>query len=240
MRRAALLMLSVCLASSALAAPSADHYSAGDFTTVRKFDSHVHDNVGGQTFLNIARKDGFELLSINVDYPDFPPLAMQAGVVHKLHAQDPARLHFATAFSMKGFGTPGWTERTNAWLDQEVKNGAIAVKVWKNIGMVAVDEKGKRVFLDDPRFDGVMRHIEELKIPLIAHQGEPKNCWLPLCRRSRNGGSPSSASRCRSWGAQTACSRSCRSIGTTGRASTRCSTRSAIASARRRSPGPRS
>lgn len=178
--RAAVFLLSVCLASSAAFAQSADHYSAADFAKVRKFDSHVHDNVDGPTFLNIAHKDGFELLSINVDYPDFPPLALQAKVVHAQRAQDPKGFHFATAFSMKGFGTPGWTERTNARLDEEVRNGAIAVKVWKNIGMVARDAQGKRVFLDDPRFDGVMKHIEQLHIPLIAHQGEPKNCWLPL------------------------------------------------------------
>jgi predicted TIM-barrel fold metal-dependent hydrolase len=34
--------------------------------------------------------------------------------------------------------------------------------------------------LDDPGFDGVMQHIEAKGIPLIAHQAEPKNCWLPL------------------------------------------------------------
>jgi len=34
--------------------------------------------------------------------------------------------------------------------------------------------------LDDPGFDGVMGHIEALRVPLIAHQAEPKNCWLPL------------------------------------------------------------
>lgn len=178
--RAAVFLLSVCLASSAAFAQLADHYSAADFAKVRKFDSHVHDNVEGPVFLNIAHEDGFELLSINVDYPDFPPLALQAKVVHAQRAQDPKGFHFATAFSMQGFGTPGWTERTNARIDQEVRNGAIAVKVWKNIGMVARDAQGKRVFLDDPRFDGVMNHIEQLNIPLIAHQGEPKNCWLPL------------------------------------------------------------
>ena len=54
------------------------------------------------------------------------------------------------------------------------------MKVWKNIGMVVKDKDGKHIFLDDPRFDGVMAHIQKLGIPLIAHQGEPLNCWLPL------------------------------------------------------------
>jgi predicted TIM-barrel fold metal-dependent hydrolase len=54
------------------------------------------------------------------------------------------------------------------------------VKVWKNVGMVERDSQHKLIMLDDPRFDGVMKHLEEKGIPLVAHQAEPKNCWLPL------------------------------------------------------------
>jgi len=159
-------------------------YSDADFARVPKLDAHVHANVDDPVFLAIARKDGFELLSINVDYPDFPPIPLQATITEKKRAADPEHFHYATTFSMKGFGTPGWTERTNAAIDAALAKGAVAVKVWKNIGMVERDPQGKRVFLDDPRFDGVMKHLEDRHIPLIAHQGEPKNCWLPLDQMS--------------------------------------------------------
>jgi predicted TIM-barrel fold metal-dependent hydrolase len=166
------------------AAPGETVYSDADFAHVPKLDAHVHANVDDPVFLAIAKKDGFELLSINVDYPDFPPLPLQARIAERKRAADPQRFHYATTFSMEGFGTPGWTERTDAAIDAALANGAIAVKVWKNIGMVEKDPQGKRVFLDDPRFDGVMKHIEDRHIPLIAHQGEPKNCWLPLDQMS--------------------------------------------------------
>jgi predicted TIM-barrel fold metal-dependent hydrolase len=159
-------------------------YSDADFARVPKLDAHVHANVDDPVFLAIARKDGFELLSINVDYPDFPPIPLQATIAEKKRAADSEHFHYATTFSMKGFGTPGWTERTNAAIDAALAKGAVAVKVWKNIGMVERDPQGKRVFLDDPRFDGVMKHLEDRHIPLIAHQGEPKNCWLPLDQMS--------------------------------------------------------
>lgn len=155
-------------------------YSEADFAKVPKFDAHVHANVADPRFLEVARRDGMELLSINVDYPDFPPLPVQAAAAHQMQAIDAGRFRFAATFSMQGFGTPGWTERTNQALDEAFARGAVAVKVWKNIGMVATDAQGKRVFLDDPRFDGVMAHIEKRGVPLIAHQAEPKNCWLPL------------------------------------------------------------
>ncbi len=158
----------------------AAHYTEADFARVAKFDSHFHANVEDPRFLALAKRDRFEVLSINVDYPDFPPLARQAAIARTMRAADPVDFRYATTFSMAGFGTPGWTERTIAQLDQAFARGAIAVKVWKNIGMVAKDASGKRVFLDDPRLDGVIAHLEQRHIPLIAHQAEPKNCWLPL------------------------------------------------------------
>jgi hypothetical protein len=155
-------------------------YTVDDFARVHKFDSHVHANVDDHKFLDIAKKDGFELLSINVDYPDFPQLDKQAAVVHELQKEEPQRFHFLTTFTMKGFEGPTWTADSIRHIDEEVANGAVGVKVWKNVGMVEKDAKGKLIFLDDPRFDGLMNHLEQKGIPLVAHQAEPKNCWLPL------------------------------------------------------------
>lgn len=172
------LPLAAVLLSSAAAPPA--NYDESDFIRVRKFDAHVHANVNDPAFLTVARRDGFEVLSINVDYPDFPPLGTQAAIAAAMRKQDPRRFHFATTFSMNGFGTPQWTARANRELASGFAQGATSVKVWKNIGMVAKDGSDRRVFIDDPRFDGVMRTIERRGVPLIAHQGEPRNCWLPL------------------------------------------------------------
>ena len=155
-------------------------YREADFVRVPKFDAHFHANRNNPAALAIARRDRFQVLSINVDYPDFPALPRQAAITERYHRQDPAHVQFATAFSMEGFGSPEWPARTIAAIDRAVAKGAVAVKVWKNIGMVAKDTDGKRVFLDDPRFDPVMQHLAQRHIPLIAHQGEPRNCWLPL------------------------------------------------------------
>lgn len=174
------LALAAAGIASASTAGAQSRYKETDFAAVRKFDAHIHANVVDPSLLSVARQDGFEVLSINVDYPDFPPLAKQAEISLAMRARSPVLFRYATTFSMEGFGQPGWTERTNRTLDQAFARGAIAVKVWKNIGMVARDEHGKRVFLDDPRLDGVMAHIEKRGFPLIAHQGEPRNCWLPL------------------------------------------------------------
>jgi predicted TIM-barrel fold metal-dependent hydrolase len=172
--------LAACLLGWLVAGRADPSYTAADFQRVPKFDAHVHANADDHEFLDIARKDGFGLLSINVDYPDFPSLADQARIAHALAKADPTNFHFATTFSMQGFGSARWTIDTERAIDEELARGAVAVKIWKNVGMIEKNAHGKFIMIDDPQFDGLIAHLEANHVPLIAHQGEPKNCWLPL------------------------------------------------------------
>lgn len=169
-----------CAALSACVTPGGGTYAVEDFASVRKIDAHVHVNVLDNAFLDQAAADNFEILSINVDYPAFPSISDQAEVAHHFAERNPERFHYATTFSMDGFGRAGWAERANAQIDAEVRRGAVAVKVWKNIGMVERDAGGDLIFIDDAGFDPVFSHLAATGVPLIAHQGEPYNCWLPI------------------------------------------------------------
>ena len=151
-----------------------------DFANVRKLDAHVHMNVTTPEFLEQARADGFELMAINVDYPDFPQLADQRAAALAQLKADASRVHWATTFSMHDFGKPEWAAGVRRQLDQDAKQGAKAVKIWKNVGMAEKDAAGKLIMLDDPAISPVAEHIAKLGITLIGHQGEPHNCWLPL------------------------------------------------------------
>src|SRR3954467_698790 len=82
----------LCACASSTSQGGAPHYSMADFATVRKLDSHVHVEVLGSAFLDVARADHFELMSINVDYPDFPALPDQRAAALAQLAKDPARL----------------------------------------------------------------------------------------------------------------------------------------------------
>ena len=141
-------------AAAVAAAPASNPYSMADFAKVRKYDAHVHSNSKSAAFLEQARADGFELMSINVDYPAFPSVALQRDAALALLKVDPQRFHWATTFSMRGFGTPGWTQEVDAGLARDAKLGARAVKIWKNVGM---QEKaaGKLIMLDDPAISPV-------------------------------------------------------------------------------------
>ncbi|MET0755457.1 MAG: amidohydrolase family protein [Pseudoxanthomonas sp.] len=183
---AGLLCLSIAAAappatSSSVAATTSDApYSTDDFAKVRKYDAHVHANSKNAAFTEQARADNFELMSINVDYPDFPSLALQHEAALALAKAAPDRFHWATTFSMKGFGEPDWAARVDAGLTRDVGLGARGVKIWKNVGMIEKDAGGKLIMLDTPALSPLAERIRTLGVALIGHQGEPHNCWLPL------------------------------------------------------------
>ena len=119
-------------------------------------------------------------MSINVDYADFPALEVQEREALSQAAADPERFHFATTFSVSGWDEPGWAEGVNSQLSAAVRRGAVAVKIWKNIGMVARNAHGDLIMIDDSALASVFANVRSLDVPMIGHQGEPRNCWLPL------------------------------------------------------------
>ncbi|MEX1239920.1 MAG: amidohydrolase family protein [Cyclobacteriaceae bacterium] len=156
------------------------HYTADDFHLVEKFDSHIHLNTEDTTFIKQAERDNFRFLVIVDDRPFGISMADQEKIVRKQLKTFPERIAYATTFSVANFNTQGWQDETLAYLKNSFSHGAIAVKVWKNIGMDLKDEKGKFVMIDDPKFDPILDYLEQNKIPLVGHLGEPRDCWLPL------------------------------------------------------------
>ena len=152
-----------------------EYYSLNDVQRIEKIDAHVHVNTENSVFVKASAKDNFHLLTINTEVPFFPSVATQ----QKLALSHPG-IAYAATFTTGQWGQPDWLEQTLASLKESIAQGAIAVKVWKNIGMELKDEKGNFVMIDDPRFDPIFQFLTENKIPVIGHLGEPRNCWLPV------------------------------------------------------------
>ena len=163
------------------------HYRYDDFNKVPKIDMHVHANADNSAFVDQAIADNFKILTINVDYPDFPPIEVQQEISMKLLKSYPEDIAYASTFYMSGWDEPDWQEKTMANLDSTFAEGAVAIKVWKNIGMAFRDKDSNLVMLDDPKFDKIFRHFHDIGIPLLSHVGEPKDCWLPVDEMMVNG-----------------------------------------------------
>jgi hypothetical protein len=168
-------------------AAAADGYTMRDFDKVSKIDAHLHLHGANQdAWLALARKDNFRALTINVDYPDFPPLAQQRRVAIAAAQQHPQQIAWAATFSTEGFEKPEWSAATLKDLDGALANGAVGVKVWKNIGMSLRDSQGKLVMVDDPHFDQLFNGLAQRGVMVLGHQGEPHNCWLPVAQMTVN------------------------------------------------------
>lgn len=158
-----------------------EYYALEDFAKVDKIDVHTHVWTDRNAFVDQAKKDNFRMLNIVVD------LSKGQEFVEEQYTycidqknRHPEAFEVATAFSIEDWDNPDFTKNAIAWLDKCFAEGAIAVKVWKNIGMVFRDKNGKLVMVDDPKLDDIFDHLAKRKIPLLGHLGEPQNCWLPL------------------------------------------------------------
>src|SRR3954452_17272778 len=163
-------------------------YATSDFTSVKKYDVHVHVDTDQPAFLQQAIADNFQLITINWDdVNDPPPMEEQQKIALQQIKTFPGRINYATTFSIRNFNDSNWQQRTISYLKNSFEKGAIAVKIYKVIGMSLRDKDGKLVMIDDPRFDPVIDFIVKNNMPVVGHLGEPKNCWLPLGKMTIKG-----------------------------------------------------
>jgi predicted TIM-barrel fold metal-dependent hydrolase len=159
-----------------------NYYSESDFANVRKVDSHIHINSGDGVFEEQAAADNFFLVTLNVDHGDSANIREQFAAAVSSASRYPGRVFYGPTFlfDTAGWGTKDWSVKIIEQLGSDLSAGAITVKIWKNIGMTVRDRNGKFIMADDPALDPVYNFIKGKGLPLTAHLGEPRNCWLPL------------------------------------------------------------
>ncbi len=174
-----ILLMLLCIFCSCT--DSSEFYSLDDYWKVEKMDVHIHVGTSRDAFVEQAKKDNFKLLNIVVDFTKgWEHIENQYAFRLDQKSRHPEQFEMATAFSIKEWDDPDWVANTIAWLDKCFNDGAVGVKVWKNIGMVFRDSNGELVMIDDPKLDTIFSYIEKRGKTLVGHLGEPQNCWLPL------------------------------------------------------------
>ena len=161
-------------------------YSEDDYKNVEKMDVHSHVWTDKNFLVDYARKNNFKLLSVMVDHGKSDELTKQLEYSIFQLKKNPDVFSFATAFPMEGWDEPDWVSKTIDYINATIDSGAVAVKVWKNIGMEFRDKDSNMVMIDNPKFDPIFKMLSDKKIPLMGHLGEPRNCWLPLEEMTTN------------------------------------------------------
>ena len=172
--------LLVLIISSVLIVSCQSYYTAEDFYKVPKIDAHIHYSYANPVLMEQAQKDNFRLITVNVETQTNPHIDVQETVAIELMTDHQANLAFLSTFGSDDWDSVGWAEGAITRIDKSAEKGASGVKIWKTFGMQIVDTDSNFVFIDHEQLSPVFNHMENREIPLLAHIGEPKNCWLPL------------------------------------------------------------
>ena len=148
-----------------------------------RIDCHMHIHRVAPAFLKGMEQAQWRALSICVsravgDQPN--DVDEQLRGTPQVHRASNGRIAWAAAFDPRGFESPDFASRTAADLQQHFKNGAIAVKIWKNIGMAIRSKSGQYLMPDTPALFPIYEAIQKSDRTLIAHLAEPDGAWLPL------------------------------------------------------------
>ncbi len=92
----------------------------------------------------------------------------------------PQLFWLCSSFIGVGIDEPDYAQRVIEQLTLEIEAGAKMVKVWKNFGMVTLDQSGRFIQIDNQRLQPIWDFLVSRDIPVMAHIGEPIQAWLPL------------------------------------------------------------
>jgi predicted TIM-barrel fold metal-dependent hydrolase len=149
-----------------------------------KIDSHVHLwTISGEDQEALVRflvQHNWRWLDVCTAGMEWPRLQAQMSLARGLNERHKDRVEWATSFNLTNWRDDDWQRSALDTVATNFSQGAVALKVWKEIGMELRDPDGRFVMIDDPRFEPILALVERQHRALVAHLGEPRNCWLPL------------------------------------------------------------
>jgi len=159
-----------------------DEKALQSFAAVHPIDVHVHVFKTDPAFQKMLERLNLKLLDILV-MDDTNPAGKQLHeqVEDALALVRSSRGHvvLCTTFDPYQFSSPSFAADAVKQLDHDFAEGAVAVKIWKNIGMEIKDRNGRYILADDPRFEPIYQNISRQGKTLMSHQAEPDVAWGP-------------------------------------------------------------
>jgi len=152
------------------------------FAAEHPIDVHVHVFKIDPAFQGMLEHLNLKLMNILVMDDTLPyrkelePQVKDAlALMHSSHGH----IAFCTTFDPYKFSDPSFDAGSIKQINRDFADGAVAVKIWKNIGMEIKNADGKFIMADDPKFEPIYKDIAEHGKTLMAHQAEPDVAWGP-------------------------------------------------------------
>ncbi len=143
-------------------------------------DAHMHYADDDPELLKMLEEFNLKFLNICFVHNPEDNWRAQADLYRTMAEAYPQRYAWCTSFPLPDLADPTWADRAIAGLDHDFAAGALACKVWKNVGMEFLKPDGSYLLPDDPVFDPIYEHLAGRGYSLLTHIAEPLECWLPL------------------------------------------------------------
>ena len=157
--------------------PIDEYFDPSEFDRMPKIDAHFHYCTNDPTVLEKAGAINMHIVSINTELGR--SISEQLNMSKRYRKKFPSTYDFIGTFSTENFDDDNFGEVAITRIKKCMDAGAKGIKIWKNIGLKLRDKNGKYVTVDHEKFDPIFSYLEKENIPLLAHLGEPRNCWLP-------------------------------------------------------------
>jgi predicted TIM-barrel fold metal-dependent hydrolase len=173
--------LCLVLTASAQTQPSPQsEEKLAELISLEPIDTHVHVFQTDTVFIGMLERLHMHVLDILVvddsnPYRTAPEPQKQDAL--KFVAASAGHAYLCTTFDPYRFNNPDFAKAAIEALNQDFARGAIAVKIWKNVGMELKNASGQYVLPDDPRLEHIYKDIAEHHKTLVAHLAEPDVAW---------------------------------------------------------------
>ena len=153
---------------------------AADF---ERIDVHVHILQYPPEYRRLL--DEIHLRALNISVVDrYAPgpqtVEAQNRLIRQTLRTSGGRLGWCSTFDPRGWQKPSFASETIALLGETFRQGAIAVKIWKDVGMDIRSADGTYLMADDPALRPVYQFLARENKTLCAHLAEPDVAWQPL------------------------------------------------------------
>jgi len=174
-----LLCLPACRTSQQAIDPRQD--------TFEKIDVHTHYFAARSYLVPMLERWHVRavILNYSMDQPDSLVRRRWADLLALAH-RAPDRFLVATTFDASAIDQPDFAARTLAQLRSDLADGAVMLKIWKDLGLVIRDRSGRFIQIDDPRLQPIWDFLSAQHVPVLVHSADPREGWRPLDPRSPN------------------------------------------------------
>lgn len=160
--------------------------TSGRYTLLPAFeriDAHVHAYQAAPTFLDLLKQLNVRLVSIcavDKHIRGFEELAPQHEKAAAVLRASQGRVAWVSSFDPEHWESPDFADRVIALANQTFDQGAVGLKIHKDVGMELKLPNGRFLMPDNPVFESIFRAVESRNKTLYAHLAEPWACWRPL------------------------------------------------------------